>query len=596
MTNRRRLLLTVAAVLPLAATVRALPPQAAPPLVLRGATVLTMTDEAPIADGVIVIEADTVTAVGGPKTPLPAGATVVDLKGRYVIPGLVESHSHYEEWMGELMVNHGVTTALAVGGNFGAAVKKSSHAPGTRTPRLYDTAGDPRINPSMTEAQVREGVQRWLEAKPDFARLRDFTDESANSFRWAADEMHTAGLLVFGHTNDAPRSIAAGHDVIEHMWGFIMPTLTPAEMADFQAGKHLHWSLFLDDWPALEASMKDAIARGVYVNPTLVYELGSLSRHAGRHERELIALHADPSLSVYYPQNIAQSLLQKQRQIRNFSGAYENMVLLSRLTPAERKEFDRGYRLAGEFLKRWVALGGKLQAGTDTISGGTPGIALHHEMELLVEAGLSPLQALRSATSWSADMLAGKAGALGPARVGRIAPGAYADLVVLSADPRADVTNTRKIDRVMKGGRFVEPGYDPAYFTFTRAPRSIAMATPEPELSEIAPHTVLEGTGDIELTVRGVGFVGNSVIRVDGVTVPTTFVSPRELKATVKRSALGSATPNPFDAPGPEQGTGIFGDRTVRITVFNAPPEGGVSNSISLRIRAKWMGLIDKAP
>ena len=110
---------------------------------------------------------------------------------------------------------------------------------------------------------------------------------------------------------------------------------------------------------------------------------------------------------AYFPENISDSLLQKQRQIRNFSDKYENLVLHSRLTAEEMDEFRRGYGLVGEFLKRFVQAGGRIQAGTDTVSGGTPGLGLHHEMEILVEMGLTPMQALQSATSWSAAILTG---------------------------------------------------------------------------------------------------------------------------------------------------------------------------------------------
>jgi hypothetical protein len=204
------------------------------------------------------------------------------------------------------------------------------------------------------------------------------------------------------------------------------------------------------------------------------------------------------------------------------------------------------------------------------------------------------MQALRSATIWSAEMLAGVNGVRGRPKVGSIAPGAFADLAVLSANPLADISNTTRIERVMKGGRFVSLGYDPAYFSFTSPPRSIAMATPAPRISEISPHTVLAGSPDFELTVRGVGFVGNSIVKVDGASVRTIFVNPRVLKANLSASIVESAEPNPFDAPGPDQESGVFGDPTVVITVYNPPPEGGTSNGVALRIRAKWMGLKDE--
>jgi len=562
------------------------------PIVLRGATVITGTGDPPIPDAVVVIEGEKIAVVGGKGTSYPSDANVIELPGKYIIPGLVESHAHYEEWMGEVMLNHGVTTALAIGGNFGRR-KEDWQRSNSRSPRIFDTAGDARIRPGMKEEEVREIVRGWLKAKPDFARLDDYNESFSQVWRWAADEIHKAGLMVFGHTENAPESIRAGHDVVEHIWGFVIPMMTPKEHEDFQAGRYLHWSTFLRDWARLEQVMREAIAQGTYVNPTFGYELGSLSQWAAKHEREIYELYSDPFLKAYYPQNIAQSLLQKQRQIRNFSRKYENLVLLTRLTPAEREEFQRGYRLAGQFLKRYVQLGGKLQAGTDTISGGTPGHNLHQEMELFVEAGLTPMQALQSATLWSAEMLAGKNGVRGHPQVGVVSTGAYADLVVLSGNPMEDISNTRKIDRVMKGGRFIKLGYDPAYYSFTRAPRSIAMATPQPEISEISPHTALEGSPDFELLIHGVGFVGNSVVRVDNVSLPTTFINPRLIKAKIPGSLVRSATPNPYDAPGPEQHSGVFGDPTISISVYNPPPEGGTSNNVALRIRAKWMGLED---
>jgi hypothetical protein len=562
-------------------------------VVLRGATLIGGMGGASTADAVVVIQGDRISAAGPRGTSYPSDATVIDLPGKFIIPGLVESHSHYEEWMGELFLNHGVTSVLAVGGNFGKA-KETSQRSSARTPRIFDTAGDPRITAGMTEEQVREGIREWLKGKPDFSRLRDYNESSSRTYGWATDEIHKAGLIVFGHTENAPESIRAGQDVVEHVWGYTIPSMTAEEHEGFQTGRYLHWGTFLRDWDRLDQTIREAVSQGAYLNPTVGYELGSLSRWAAKHEQDAYAVYSDPLLMAYYPPSVAQSLLQKKRQIRNFSSKYENLVLLSRLTSADREEFQRAYRLTGEFLRRYVQAGGKLQAGTDTISGGTPGLSLHHEMELFVEAGLTPLQALQSATLWSAEMLAGKNGSLGSLKVGVVAPGAFADLVVLSANPLEDIANTKKIERVMKGGQFIKLGYDPAYYSHTRPPRTISMATPVPEISAIVPHTVLEGGPDFEIVIHGVGFGSNSVVRVDNVSMATTFVNPRVMRAKIPASLVKSATPNPFDAPGPEQHSGIFGDPTLSISVFNPPPEGGTSNSVSLRIRAKWMGLEDE--
>src|SRR5437016_5460214 len=83
-------------------------------IVLKGATLIDGTGRAPIPDSVIVIEGDKVKTVGGMQTAYPAGATVVDMSGKFVIPGLVDSHVHYQRWLGELLLNYGITTVMSM--------------------------------------------------------------------------------------------------------------------------------------------------------------------------------------------------------------------------------------------------------------------------------------------------------------------------------------------------------------------------------------------------------------------------------------------------------------------------------------------------
>ena len=563
------------------------------PLVLTGATVIDGLGGSPVPEAVIRIAGDRIESIEGQGAAYPSDSTVVDLSGKFIIPGLIESHVHYEDWTGEVFLNYGVTAVVVMpsGGRMPEGfdqAKMASQQSRVRTPRLYGSGG-PLLTPSMTRQQVRDSVREWLQQKPEFARFIDFNDLNKQVYQWAAEEVHRAGVLIFGHSENAPESIRAGHDIIEHIWGFVQAQMSPQELDEFQKGRHLHWATFIKDWTRLDRMIREAVDRGAYINPTLLFEIGSLSPLAAQHEQEAYQLYNDPSLMAYYPGNIADSLLQKYRQIRNFSGKYENLVLLSRLTPQELQEFRRGYRLAGEFLKRFVDAGGKIQAGTDAFHGGTPGLGLHQEMELLADAGLTPMQALQSATLWSAEMLTGKGGVFGSPKIGVIAEGAFADLLVLSADPLEDIGNTKGIERVMKGGEFIELGYTPAYFSSTRPSRSIVMATPVPKISAVSPHTVVEGGSEFEVVVEGVGFVGNSVVKVGGVSLDTTFVDPRTLKARIPARVVERATPNPFDAPGPHQEVGIFGDRTVPVTVYNAPPEGGTSNTIFLRVKPKWM-------
>ena len=140
----------------------------------------------------------------------------------------------------------------------------------------------------------------------------------------------------------------------------------------------------------------------------------------------------------------------------------------------------------------------------------------------------------------------------------------------------------------MKGGQFIRLGYTAGYTRPQGAVRAIP-STPEPEISGITPNAIAEGNPEFEMTVEGVGFISDSIVRVDGVSVPTTFVNIRTLRARIPAGVVTRALPNRFNEPGPFQLNGVYGDRTVKITVFNRPPDGGTSNSVSLRVQAKLL-------
>jgi hypothetical protein len=201
-------------------------------------------------------------------------------------------------------------------------------------------------------------------------------------------------------------------------------------------------------------------------------------------------------------------------------------------------------------------------------------------MEMLVEAGLTPMQALKAATSWPAELLQGKNASRGAAKIGSIRPGNLADLVVISADPLSEISNTKKIERVMKNGRWVELGYHPEYFTSVRPARPIVASNLAPTISAMQPNRVQEGSAPVHVLLEGSGFTTTSLVRVDGISVKTTFRHPRLLEFDLPAAAVARASPDPFSPPGPAQNVGIIGYRSVAVHVFNPPPDGGTSNTV----------------
>jgi hypothetical protein len=558
--------------------------QAPATLLIRGATIIDGLTDQPLRDRSLLIEGNLIREVLAANAPAPAGAQVVDLTGKFIIPGLFDSHVHWDPFMGELLVNHGVTSILALD-NVPKALRTRSQA-AHDLPRLYHTGARPQFNPGSSDADISQQLRNWLQSEPDMAWFPQYTTRFSRAYKFAAEEAHKAGFLVFGHTDHAPDSVRDGIDILEHVWGYAEASMSPDELKAFQDGKMLTWATRLNDWSKLDAWMTDAIRRGVYMNPTMNYEWGGVSRRSPQRELEDYRVISNPDL-VYFPRNMSESILARNRQIKNFSSRYDSMPWVDKLPAVDRKEFEAGYNNVREFNRRWVAAGGKIQAGTDIITGGIPGLALHHEMEMLVESGLTPMQALKAATSWSAEILEGKNKARGDAKIGSIRAGNFADLVVVSADPTSDISNTKKIERVMKDGRWVELGYHPEYFTFTQRPRSLAAATFAPVISAIEPSKVPEGSPNVRVVLEGSGFMLTSLVRVNGISVKTRFIDPRRLEFEMPASAIERATPNPYFAPGPTQSPAPIGYRAVSVHVFNPPPEGGTSNTVQQLVLPK---------
>ena len=150
-TVRRALLLAAVATAAAGTVVRSQQGPTTDLTALTGAAVIDVAAGTTVSDAVIVIDGDRITAFGGPATPIPSDATVVDLSGRFIIPGLVDSHVHYQPFLGELFLNFGVTSVvnLGAGGALGDAYWRSTQSPDVRTPRAV------RDRPSAAEHLYR---------------------------------------------------------------------------------------------------------------------------------------------------------------------------------------------------------------------------------------------------------------------------------------------------------------------------------------------------------------------------------------------------------------------------------------------------------
>jgi imidazolonepropionase-like amidohydrolase len=434
-------------------------------IALAGATVIDGTGAAPRRDAVIVIVKDRIAYVGRrASVRLLPQAKVLDLTGRWVVPGFIDTHAHVptsagtEPFLSQL-VAFGVTAIRVPGDNrveflvqlrdrieSGALI-----APRIRTAGVFiddkdrgwgDPAGPGKVS---TEAEVREVVRRDAARKVDFIKL--YVGLPPALVRAAIEEAHQHGLRVLGHLGRTTWTEAAelGIDSLAHSWycglaHSIVPPQYKDEFKDFYIPNMRFNPTLFRKWrevvdpngPEVAQLASLLVKRHVEVHPNLV-----LGEAVTWGDDLKVLERLEPDLAP--PEDAAA-----WRRGRHLFSSYwppEAMAEAKRAFPAM-------VQAIGVFHRRGVLL----TAGTDYLNPWmTPGVAFHRELELLASAGIPPLDVLRIATRNGAEAL----GILQDA--GTIEVGKRADLVTLTADPLASIRNTRKIERVFLRGRSLEP-------------------------------------------------------------------------------------------------------------------------------------------
>ena len=445
------------------------------PIVLQHITVIDGTGAPPAADRSVVIVNGWITAVGpATTTPIPGDATVIDGKGRYLIPGLWDMHVHLttEEPHGKepagsdmpiarsyflpLLVGYGITGVRDMAGDLRVlqAWRRSITAGEVIGPRIiatgYKIGQDqpvvPGAPPRVRDADAARAAVRALKgAGADFVKIDLASGDIAPA---VADESRKVGLPFVGHIPvDADVGVFSdlGMRSVEHQLGIPLscssavdslrtrfqelrrrPKLLRKLFAWFGVANEedrLRARMVETHDPARCAALADRFIRnGTWNSPTL-----HLLRDIGR---------------VDWAEDTAAARRYQPASLRRLGRLEASDTLLV----LREKYYRLNLVIAREFFRRGV---GTL-AGTDTpVDDAIPGLSLHEELELMVEAGLTPLEALRTATSAPAEFL-GLADSLGTVAVGR-----RADLLILTADPSQDIRNTRRIETVILGGKLL---------------------------------------------------------------------------------------------------------------------------------------------
>jgi len=368
----------------------------------------------------------------------------IEAAGHTLIPGLIDAHVHLEPWSAPLFLKYGVTSVRDLH-NAPDEILPLSRADSPARPRIVaagamlDGPGSFWPNAIIVSdiASIRAAVRRQVEEGAGVIKV--YTRLSSSTIAAIVQEARARGVPVAAHLGRATavEAAVAGVTSVEHLSGVADAASTDRERLrrahdDFLPG----WTAFELEWlrlppGALEQVARTLVERGVTMVPTLALH-EAFSRLA---DPDLLN---DPALADV-PANVVQG-----------AWAPADIMTRAKWTPATLAQFKRVVPVLQRFVTLYVKAGGRVVAGTDTAQQFVvPGASLHRELELYVAGGLTPAQALRSATTDAADLL-GIA-----ARTGTIVVGKDADLVLVSGDPLADIRVTRRILNVVRLGLVV---------------------------------------------------------------------------------------------------------------------------------------------
>lgn len=399
-------------------------------LAIVGGTLIDGTGAPPVPDAAVVIRNGRIVAAG-PRSnvKIPKNANVVDAHGKTILPGLWDMHAHFEqvEW-GPIYLAAGVTTVRDCGNEFEfiTAVRDAIKQGRGLGPRLLlagvvDGTGKYTIGVERIDTPERARIWTDRYHAAGFQQIKIYSSVKLEEVKVVADEAHRLGMTVTGHVPEglnAYQTIEAGQDQINHI-GYVANIMHAPFPADMSRLDRMKAQANLDlDSPEAKKALAFLREHRTVVDPTI-----ALSEF-------FTATTAKPPASFEPGINkIAPELAEQLTDVE---------------PPSERSEIGEK-----AFEKEVAIVGALHRAGIPVVAGTdqtVPGYSLHREMELYVQAGFTPMEAIQAATIVPAR-------AMGIEKEsGTVEKGKRGDLILVNGNPLDDIRNARNVEDVVTNG------------------------------------------------------------------------------------------------------------------------------------------------
>lgn len=363
-------------------------------LVIEGGTLIDGTGAPAVPDISIVIEGTKIKSIA-PRGSIsyPAGAKVIEAQGKFILPGLIDAHTHWRGWTGELFLAHGVTTIFDLGNttHWILAAKGAEQSGRLRGPRIF-TSGDvidrrrtresgfgggshssPHMAYVESPAQARQVARSLMAKGADL--LKVYQNLTWEELKAVTEEAHKVDVAVVGHTNNLWEAVKNGLDGVTHLWPVALSLMSPENLQAYEENRIACPYAWME-WEKMDDLVAFLVQNGTYVNTCLINEHTGVLPQAKEYELADYQLLMDPNLR-YVPLDAVLSSLTFFRKLRSYSPKLGSFPYVELVDQSVIEEFRRGYRNAQEFTRRFARAGGKIFAGTDaagsaSLPGGKP--------------------------------------------------------------------------------------------------------------------------------------------------------------------------------------------------------------------------------